>query len=253
MSGSTDYCEVRKNTVDLFREYAQSRDPRLRDRLIAAHANLVTFLAAKFANRGEPLEDLISVGNIGLVNAVDRFDPDRGVQFSTFATPTIVGEIRRHFRDKAWSLKVPRRLKELNQMAAKASARLTQQLGHAPAIHDLAKEIGASEEDTLAALELGNAYETLSVDAPFQGESASSATPAESLGESDADLKKLEQFDDLNRALECLGERERSILYFRFFKDLSQTEVAKRLNISQMHVSRLQTRALRRLKQLLEK
>lgn len=249
--GRTAATKVRENSERLFKEFGETRDPELRAALIDAHQNLVHFLAAKFANRGEPLEDLISVGNIGLVNAVDRFDPNRGIKFSTFATPTIVGEIRRYFRDKAWSLKVPRRLQELNQAAAHASARLQQKLGRAPTVAELAEEIKASEEDTLAALELANAYETVSVDAAPTSADGSAASPGETIGAEDESLEKLKTYDDLTRALESLGDRERSILYFRFFNDMSQTEVAKRLNISQMHVSRLQSKALKRLKQLL--
>ena len=128
------------------------------------HQNLVRFLAGKFANRGEPLEDLVQVGVIGLINAIDRFDPDRGTKFSTYATPTIVGEIRRHFRDKAWSLKVPRRLQELNLAANKAAEELSQRLGHPPTIQEIAEEVGATEEETLEAIELGNAYDTVSLD-----------------------------------------------------------------------------------------
>ncbi|MCC6483442.1 MAG: SigB/SigF/SigG family RNA polymerase sigma factor [Armatimonadetes bacterium] len=252
-SGKPAASRVREHSEYLFKQFAQTKDPELRAELVNAHQNLVHYLAAKFANRGEPLEDLISVGNIGLVNAVDRFDPNRGIKFSTFATPTIVGEIRRYFRDKAWSLKVPRRLQELNQTASRASARLLQKLGRAPTIAELAQEIQASEEDTLAALELANAYETVSIDAPQSGADGSSTTPGDTIGSEDESLGKLEAYDDLTRALESLGDRERSILYYRFFNDMSQTEVAKRLNISQMHVSRLQSKALKRLKQLLTK
>ncbi len=244
---------VRDHSEDLFKTFAQTRDPALRRDLIDAHQSLVHYFATKFANRGEPLEDLISVGNIGLVNAVDRFDPSRGLKFSTFATPTIVGEIRRYFRDKAWSLKVPRRLQELNQAGSRASSKLQQKLGRAPTIAELALEINASEEDTLAALELANAYDTVSVDATPASEDGAAASPGETLGGDDEALDKMEVFSDLIKALETLGERERNVLVYKFFNEMPQTEIARRLNISQMHVSRLQNRALRRLKQLLLK
>jgi RNA polymerase sigma-B factor len=250
--GSSPKAVPHEQTQQMFRQYAATGDPGLRERLIAAHSGLVTFLAAKFANRGEPLEDLISVANIGLIKAVDRFDPGRGLRFSTFATPTIVGEIRRHFRDRAWSLKVPRRLKELNQSASKASARLAQKLGRPPGVQDIAREINASEEDTLAALELANAYDTVSVDAPYDGHAEALPAPAESLGGEDEQIGRLELYDDLNRALERLEGREREILTYRYIHGMSQTEVAKRLNISQMHVSRLQTKALKTLRRMLE-
>lgn len=236
----------------LFREYSRTKDPRVRDRLIAMHQNLVRFLAGKFANRGEPLEDLVQVGLIGLVNAVDRYDAERGNKFSTYATPTIVGEIRRYFRDKAWSLKVPRRLQELNQAANKAVDNLAVKLGRSPTIAEIAREIGATEEETLEAIELGNAYDTVSLDSRMQGESESAPmTLAEFVGGEDETLKSLQQYGDLTAAIESLEEREKAIIMLRFFQDLSQAEVARKLNISQMHVSRLQHRALENLKKLM--
>ena len=236
----------------LFAKYAETKDSKIRDRLVVMHQNLVRFLAGKFMNRGEPIEDLVQVGTIGLINAIDRFDPGRGTKFSTYATPTIVGEIRRHFRDKAWSLKVPRRLQELNLSANKAAESLSQKLGRAPTIQEIAQYVEASEEETLEAIELGNAYDTVSLDSKlaYEGESAPLSL-AEFVGASDCTLDNLEKYGDLNQAMDCLDQRERSIIYLRFFKDMSQTEVAKRLNISQMHVSRLQQKALRRLKELL--
>ena len=233
----------------LFREYARTKDPRVREQLIAMHQNLVRFLAGKFANRGEPLEDLVQVGAIGLVNAVDRYDAERGNKFSTYATPTIVGEIRRYFRDKAWSLKVPRRLQELNQAANKAVDALSVKLGRSPSISELAKAIGATEEETLEAIELGNAYDTVSLDSRMSTESDSAPmTLAEFVGGEDQTLAALQKYGDLTAALDALEERERAIIMLRFFQDLSQAEVAKKLNISQMHVSRLQHRALESLK-----
>jgi len=236
----------------LFREYARTQDPRLRERLITMHQSLVRFLAAKFANRGEPLEDLIQVGTIGLVNAVDRYNADRGSKFSTYATPTIVGEIRRYFRDKAWSLKVPRRLQELNQATNKAVDALAAQLGRSPTVAEIAHHIGASEEETLEAIELGNAYETVSLESQLTAESDSApVTVGEMVGAEDEMLKNLQKYGDLSAAMETLDEREKAIIVLRFFQDLSQTEVAQKLNVSQMHVSRLQRRALEKLKKSL--
>lgn len=249
-SGVAEWAE--EETEELFRRYIESRDRKVRDHLVMMHQNLVRFLAGKFANRGEPLEDLVQVGVIGLINAVDRFDPTRGTKFSTYATPTIVGEIRRHFRDKAWSLKVPRRLQELNLAANKAADDLSQRLGHPPTIQEIAKDIGTSEEETLEAIELGNAYDTVSLDSKlsYEGESAP-LTLAEFVGDVDGSLQSIETYGDLKQAIECLEPREKAIIYYRFFRDMSQTEVAKRLNISQMHVSRLQQKAVKRLKELL--
>jgi RNA polymerase sigma-B factor len=237
---------------ELFRQFARTRDERLREQLVAMHQNLVRFLAGKFANRGEPLEDLVQVGTIGLINAVDRYDSGRGNKFSTYATPTIVGEIRRYFRDKAWSLKVPRRLQELNQAANKAVDVLSVKLGHSPSIAQIAEYIHATEEETLEAIELGNAYDTVSLDSRMTTETESAPmTLAEFVGGEDATLAALQQYGDLSAAIESLDPRERAIITLRFFNDLSQAEVAKKLNISQMHVSRLQHRALDNLKKLM--
>jgi len=201
----------------LFAQYAETKDPTIRDRLVLMHQNLVRFLAGKFMNRGEPIEDLVQVGTIGLINAIDRFDPGRGTKFSTYATPTIVGEIRRHFRDKAWSLKVPRRLQELNLAANKAAENLSQKLGRTPTIQEIAQSVGASEEETLEAIELGNAYDTVSLDSKLAYESESAPLSlAEFVGDTDGSLDSLEKYGDLNQAMDCLDQRERSIIYLRF-------------------------------------
>jgi len=233
----------------LFRRYAASRDPRIRAQLVAAHQNLVRYLASKFVNRGEPLEDLIQVGTIGLINAIDRFDLSRAIKFSTYATPTIVGEIRRYFRDKAWSLKVPRRLQELNLAAAKTQQNLSAKLGRSPTVKEVADKIGASEEETLEAMELGNAYNTLSLDSQLTSDSDSAAmTLGEFIGAEDPSIQNMQNFGDLNQAIERLDPRERMIIIYRFFQEMSQADVAQQLNISQMHVSRLQNQALKQLK-----
>jgi RNA polymerase sigma-B factor len=216
------------------------------------HLSLVRYLASRFANRGEPIEDLVQVGTIGLINAVDRFDPSRGNRFSTYAAPTIVGEIKRHFRDKAWNLKVPRRLQELNLAGSKAVDTLTQVLGRSPTIPEIARHLHATEEETIEAIELGNAYETVSLDSRMENQGESTPlTLAEFIGGEDGALLGVEAFEDLRDAIQNLDERERTIISLRFFSDLSQTEVARRLKISQMHVSRLQQKALRKLKSLL--
>ena len=240
------------NAARLFESFRSTRDPAVRQELVELHENLVRFLAAKFANRGEPLDDLIQVGMIGLINAVDRFEPERGIKFSTYATPTIVGEIKRYFRDRAWNMKVPRWLQELNLQVVKANETLTQRLGRSPNIEEIAQHLGCREEDALNAMELGNAYETLSLDSRLAVDGDTPLTLNDSIGAQDLDLDNIESYDDLKAAIEELDNRERMIIYLRFFQDLSQTEVAKRLNISQMHVSRLQNRALRRLKEILE-
>jgi RNA polymerase sigma-B factor len=239
-------------TPELFEKYWRGRDPRVREQLILAHLNLVRYLARKFAHRGEPLEDLIQVGTIGLINAIDRFDPTRGIRFATYATPTIVGEIRRHFRDRGWAVKVPRRLQELSLAAGKAADQLTQRLDRAPTIAELAERLGVEEGQALEALELGEMYELRSLDQDMGGDESeeSSAVLADYVGQVDAEMEQFERRSRLAQALKALPEREREIIRLRFFDNLSQTQVARRLSISQMHVSRLQARALERLREL---
>jgi RNA polymerase sigma-B factor len=236
----------------LLEEYRRTRDPKIREQLVLMHENLVRYLAAKFANRGEPLEDLVQVGLIGLINAIDRFDADRGTKLSTFATPTIVGEIKRHFRDKAWNLKVPRRLQEMNQQVMKANESLAQALGRAPTIAEIAEHVGTSEDETLEAMELGNAFDTVSLDSQltFEGEAAP-LTLNDTVGRADSSLENVQFYDDLKDAVESLDNREKMVIYLRFFQDLSQSEVAQRLQISQMHVSRLQAKALDQLRKMM--
>lgn len=233
-----------------FAELRKTGDPALRERLIADHMKLVRYLARKFANRGEPLEDLIQVGSLGLLNAVDRFDPSRGTRFVTYATPTIVGEIKRYFRDRGWAIRVPRRLQEINQHATKAIDSLQQRLNRSPTIAEIAYNINATEEETHEALELGHMYELSSLDTEMSGqEQEEGVTLGEYVGASDALLESAELRQRIEQALQRLSPRERAIVILRFFVGLSQTEVAKRLNISQMHVSRLQHRALARLRE----
>lgn len=233
----------------LLARYARTRDPILRDRLVLSHDRLVRYLAGKFATRGEPMDDLIQVATIGLINAIDRYEPDRGLKFTTYATPTIVGELRRYFRDKGWMLKVPRRLQELNQAVMKARESLARTRGHAPSVQDIASYIGASEEETLEAMELCNAYDTVSLDGKVAD---GSERLAECIGAEDAALKSVVNFADLDAAISQLDARERAIIICYYLQDMPQSEIAKRLNISQMHVSRLQKGAMMRLRTLLE-
>jgi RNA polymerase sigma-B factor len=244
---SRDEAEIER----LFAEYRRTRDPELRNQLVSLHENLVRFLAAKFTNRGEPIEDLVQVGSIGLINAIDRFEPERGIRFSTYATPTIVGEIKRYFRDKTWNLKVPRWLQDLNLQVIRANETLTQQLGRSPSIAEIAAHVGTSEDTTLQAMELGHAYETISLDSELAAGGSIAHTLSDAVGETDPSLLNVETYNDVKEAVASLDTREQRIIYLRFFQDMSQTEVAKRLGISQMHVSRLQQKALTRLKELL--
>lgn len=219
----------------------------IRDKLVEMHLPLVEHLARRFRNRGEPLDDLVQVATIGLIKSVDRFDPTRGVEFSTYATPTIVGEIKRHFRDKGWAIRVPRRLQELRLSLTSATAELSQRLGRAPTVHELAEQLKISDEEVLEGLESANAYSTLSLDVPEQGEQDSPVV-ADSLGAEDVDLEGVEYRESLKPALAKLPPREKKILMLRFFGNMTQSQIADEIGISQMHVSRLLAKTLAQLR-----
>lgn len=247
-----DRSEVRK----LFRAYQAAGDEserrQLRERLVEQYIGLVEFLARRFRNRGEPLEDLIQVGTIGLLKAIDRFELERDVEFSTYATPTIVGEIKRHFRDKGWAVRVPRRLQELHLELTQVVQVLSQELGRSPTVEEIARAASFSEEEVLEGLEIAQAYSYTSLDAPLDPGDGSAVTFADQLGGEDEHLENLEYRASLAPELARLPERERKIVYLRFFKGMTQSEIAAQVGISQMHVSRLLARTLAQLRQALE-
>jgi RNA polymerase sigma-B factor len=222
------------------REFSRTRDPKLRDELITAHVGLVEQLAKRFANRSEPLDDLIQAGSIGLIKAVEGFDPDLGFEFAAYATKTIVGELKRHFRDKGWSVRAPRRVQELYLNLGQTVEELSQRLGRSPTVKELAAETGVSEDAVLEALEAGHAYRSTSLDSPGpEGE-----TLGNRLGTDDLEFDKAEDRAVLLPRLASLPARERLILKLRFVDDLTQSEIAQRVGLSQMHVSRLLARSL---------
>ena len=231
-----------------FERLAETRDPALRNELVTAHLGLAEYLARRFDNRGEQVDDLVQVASVGLVKAVDRFDPSRGLEFATYATPTIVGELKRHFRDKGWAVRVPRRIQELHLRLGPAVAALGQALGRSPTIAEIARHAGASEEEVLEAIEAGNAYRTTSLDAPVRGDD-----PGQSLGDrlggDDERLADTEDWMTLSPLVAELPPRERAILHLRFFQGKTQSEIAERMGISQMHVSRLLARSLTQLRE----
>jgi RNA polymerase sigma-B factor len=223
---------------------------RARDELVTLHLPLVHFLARRFRDRGEPLEDLVQVGTIGLIKAVDRFDPQRGVEFSTYATPTIVGEIKRHFRDKGWAIRVPRRLQELRISLGRATAELSQKSGRAPTVAELAAHLGLSEDEVIEGLEGALAYSTTSLDAHVGGDDGDeSPSLVDRLGGDDLDLEAVEYRESLKPLLAALPSRERRILALRFFHGMTQSEIAAEVGISQMHVSRLLAKSLATLRE----
>jgi RNA polymerase sigma-B factor len=219
----------------------------IRDQLVRMHLPLVEYLARRFRNRGEPLDDLVQVATIGLIKSVDRFDPERGVEFSTYATPTIVGEIKRHFRDKGWAIRVPRRLQELKLSLTKATSELSQSLGRSPTVAEIAAHLQMTEEEVLEGLESANAYSAVSLDAPDSGDDESPAV-ADTLGVQDESLEGVEYRESLKPLLEKLPPREKRILLLRFFGNMTQSQIATELGISQMHVSRLLARTLAQLR-----
>src|SRR3954463_9377954 len=243
---------TRRRSADLFDRFrdddasAASRDAA-RDALGRLPLPLVEHCARRFRNRGEPLDDLVQVATIGLIKSVDRFDLDRGVEFSTYATPTIVGEIKRHFRDKGWAIRVPRRLQELKLSLTKATSELSQSLGRSPTVPELAGLLGMSEEEVLEGLESANAYSAVSLDAPDGGDEDAPAV-ADTLGVQDEGLEGVEYRESLKPLLERLPPREKKILLLRFFGNMTQSQIAGELGISQMHVSRLLARTLAQLR-----
>jgi RNA polymerase sigma-B factor len=241
----------RAHTRVLLREFAAmaldapERAAR-RDELVRLHMPIVEYVARRFYGRGEPMNDLVQVGSIGLINALDRFDPGRGLEFTSYATPTIIGEIKRYFRDKGWMVRVPRRLQEVRSAMGPATADLNQQLGRSPTVAELAARIGATDDEVVEALESGNAYSPASIEA--QTDPASGWSLADTLGFDDAGIEQIEYRESLKPLLASLGERERTILVLRFFHNRTQSQIAEEIGLSQMHVSRLLARTLAQLR-----
>ena len=232
----------------LLRRYHEDGDLAARDQLIERYMSLVRSLARRYAYRGEQLDDLVQIGAIGLIKAIDRFDVDRGVELTTYATPNIIGEIKRHFRDKGWSVRVPRGLQELNVKLSKLIEEQTVELGRSPTIPELAKAAGAEEELVVEALESGRAYSAVSL-STGGGQEEGELDPLESLGAEEPEYEVSEDRAMLAPGFQALDERERLIIHLRFFKGLTQSQIAQQVGISQMHVSRLIRRALERIRE----
>jgi RNA polymerase sigma-B factor len=247
---------TRRRSAELFVELSdENTSPAVRDAardaLVHLHLPLVEHCARRFRNRGEPFEDLVQVGTIGLIKSIDRFDSDRGVEFSTYATPTIIGEIKRYFRDKGWAIRVPRRLQELRMQIGTATAELTQALGRSPTPRELAEAIGCSVEEIVEGIESSNAYSTLSLDAGDDSDDGA-ASMLDAIGVDDAGLEHVEIRESIKPLLDRLDPREKKILLLRFFKNMTQSQIADEIGVSQMHVSRLLNRTLDQLRSSLE-
>jgi RNA polymerase sigma-B factor len=225
------------------------KDPAAREELITRYLPLVKSLARRFASRGQSVEDLIQVGSIGLIKAIDRFDLDRGVELSTYATPTILGEIKRYFRDKGWAVKVPRALQDLNVRLNRIMEQLTVELKRSPTIAELAAATGVTEEEVVEALESGRAYSSVSIYSSGSADDEESLELLDVLGAEEEAYEVFEQRRVLAPAMERLDPRERLILHLRFFEGMTQTQVAARIGISQMHVSRLIRKSIDNLRQ----
>lgn len=243
--------DERERLRERFRDYAATGDRAIRDELIESHLRLAEHLARRFNNRGVPLDDLVQVASLGLVKAVERFEPERGLEFSTFATPTIVGELKRHFRDKGWSVRVPRRIQELHVEINSLVGTLTHRLGRSPTIEELAQAARTSEEEVLEAMEAAQAYRSTSIDAPGRGEEPGLGLAGQ-LGDDDENLFAAEDRILVETLVATLPKREQLIMRLRFYDGMTQSQIAERLGISQMHVSRLLARSLGQLRTRLE-
>lgn len=249
---TSEYADVR----DMFRELGGlSEDSpayeRQRERIVERCLPLADHIARRFDGRGEPREDLTQVARVGLVNAVNRFDVEAGSDFVSFAVPTIMGEVRRHFRDNSWSVKVPRRLKELHLRLGAATAELSQRLGRAPTASELAEELDMDREEVIEGLVAGSSYNTLSIDSGGGGDEEAPAI-VDTLGDLDTGLDQIDNRETLRPLLAQLPERERTVLVLRFFESMTQTQIAERVGVSQMHVSRLLAKSLARLRDQLQ-
>lgn len=237
----------KQKTRELFRRYKEDGDMEAREQLVMSHLNLVRFLANKFKNRGEPLDDLVQVGYLGLLKAIDRFDPDRGLEFTTYATPTILGEIKRHFRDKGWSVRIPRRLQELSAKVNQATDTLTIQFQRSPTIQEIADYLDASVDEVLEAMESSSAYSSVPLESTGSSENDDAPSVIDRYGSEDNELAFTDDRLVIEEALKGFSPREREVIELRFLKGMTQIEIAEQLGISQVQVSRLLRRTLKKI------
>ena len=237
--------ETESSDRELFAGYRASGDEALRNGLVERYGGLAVSLARRFEHRGVPLDDLVQVAQIGVLNAVERYDPDRGASFTTYATATVLGELKRYFRDKTWAVRVPRGVKELHLRVGPALAELRQLLGRSPTITEIAHHLNSSEDDLLEAMEAGAAYRPDSMDASSRDGDRPTLADRFSPPTNDDDL--VDTRVTVRALMAQLPDRERTVVYLRYFEDLTQAEIAERVGVSQVHVSRLLRRALDRL------
>ena len=240
--------ERTRETDELFRRFREGGDPAARDELVERFLPLARQLARRYQRVNEPLDDLVQVASLGLVKAVDRFDLDRGVAFSSYAVPTILGELKRYFRDAGWAVHVPRGVQERAMQVDRAVKELSGRLGHSPSVDEIAQQMDASAEEVLEAMEAGQAYEAVSLDAQRAGGDSEGDTFADSLGQEDERFEIVEYGATIAPTLNALPKRDQLVLHLRFAQDLTQSQIAERIGVSQMQVSRLIRRALTRLR-----
>lgn len=241
----------KERTRKLFDLYKNHGDEDAREQLIVNHLNLVRYLAAKFKNRGEPLDDLIQVGTVGLIKAIDRFDPERGLEFTTFATPTIMGEIKRHFRDKGWSVRVPRRLQELSAKVNQATDELTKDLQRSPSVEEIAEYVGSTVDEVLEAMESSSAYSSV----PLETGSSEDDDAPSIIDRYATEDTQLDTADDrlvIEETIRDFSPREQEVVRMRYVDGLTQVEIANRLGISQVQVSRLLRRTLKKIQEKID-
>ena len=252
VANATNYLNM--DNKELFKIYSENKDRNIRNILIERHLYLVNLLARKYMNKGVDFEDIYQVASLALIYAIDRYDISKGFEFSSFATPTIVGEIKKYFRDKVWTLRVPRRVQELNKKISEAKLILEQENKRHPRAKDIAEYIGCTEEDVLEAMEASYGYQPISLDATSNDDSDDKdITLIDKIGQEETDFKNIEQTDFINKFIETLNELEVKIFKDRFFLDKTQSAIAKELDISQMTVSRLERKVVEKLKKEYEK
>ena len=242
----------KQRTRELFRLYKEEGDEEAREQLIVSHLNLVRFLASKFKNRGEPLDDLMQVATIGLIKAIDRFDPERGLEFTTFATPTIMGEIKRHFRDKGWSVRVPRRLQELSAKVNQTTDELTRELQRPPSVAEVAERLGATVDEVLEAMESSTAYSSVPLEGTGQESEDDAPSVIDHYASEDDDLAASDDRMVIEEAISSFTPREQEAVRMRFEQGLTQVEIAEKLGISQVQVSRLLRKVLKQIQERLD-
>ncbi len=235
---------------ELFKEFGKTKDKKIRDRLIREHLYIAEILAKKYTNKGIEFDDLYQVASVGLILAVDRFETERGYKFSSFATPTIIGEIKKYFRDKGWVIRVPRRIQELSKRVNNAKTHLSQTLQKSPSIQDIAKYIDSTEEEVLEAMEASKVYAPQSLDASFESsDDDRDINLTDLIGEEDDAFEKIEMRDLIQRGMSKLNEVERKILQDRYFDKKTQVAISKELGISQMTVSRIEKKIIEKFRE----